>query len=99
MSLQLDLQGLDFCGKSGITDRPKLFGNVKRNEILENTYLMLPVASIPADKKPYGYIVWVVTLYWIVSIAMVYMNKILLSSNVASIPAPLFVTWYYSHLQ
>ncbi len=54
---------------------------------------MLPT-TVPVDKTSYGYIAWVVTLYWIVSIAMVYLNKILLSSKDASIPAPLFVTWY-----
>ena len=55
---------------------------------------MLPThVSPPVDKTSYGYIAWVVTLYWIVSIAMVYLNKMLLSSKDASIPAPLFVTW------
>lgn len=42
----------------------------------------------------------VVAMYWVVSISMVYLNKILLSNEEASIPAPLFVTWwvpkYYS---
>ena len=36
----------------------------------------------------------VVLVYWVVSISMVYSNKLLLSSPAASIPAPLFVTWY-----
>jgi GDP-fucose transporter C1 len=40
------------------------------------------------------YIAYVVTLYWMVSISMVYLNKLLLSNQDASIPAPLFVTWY-----
>ena len=40
------------------------------------------------------YIFGVVAAYWIVSISMVYLNKFLLSSPEASIPAPLFVTWY-----
>jgi GDP-fucose transporter C1 len=35
----------------------------------------------------------IVASYWFVSITMVFVNKILLSSF-ASIPAPLFVTWY-----
>ena len=40
------------------------------------------------------YIASVVTAYWLVSISMVYLNKFLLSNPDASIPAPLFVTWY-----
>jgi GDP-fucose transporter C1 len=39
------------------------------------------------------YVASVVTAYWVVSISMVYLNKIILSDQ-ASIPAPLFVTWY-----
>uniref|UniRef100_A0A6U3XE39 Sugar phosphate transporter domain-containing protein n=1 Tax=Ditylum brightwellii TaxID=49249 RepID=A0A6U3XE39_9STRA len=40
------------------------------------------------------YIASVVTLYWFVSISMVYLNKMLMSNDGVSIPAPLFVTWY-----
>ena len=40
------------------------------------------------------HIAQVVTLYWIVSISMVYLNKILLTNADASIPAPMFVTWF-----
>jgi len=40
------------------------------------------------------YIATVVCMYWVVSISMVYLNKFLLSNPDASIPAPLFVTWY-----
>jgi uncharacterized membrane protein len=40
------------------------------------------------------YIASVIAAYWFVSITMVYLNKILLSNADASIPAPLFVTWY-----
>jgi hypothetical protein len=40
------------------------------------------------------YVTQVIALYWVVSISMVYLNKILLSNEDASIPAPLFVTWY-----
>ena len=36
----------------------------------------------------------VIAAYWIVSISMVYLNKIVLTSDGASIAAPLFVTWY-----
>ena len=36
----------------------------------------------------------VVGTYWFVSIAMVYLNKILMSNEGISIPAPLFVTWF-----
>lgn len=39
-------------------------------------------------------IITVISLYWIVSISMVYLNKILLSNDDASIPAPLFLTWF-----
>lgn len=40
------------------------------------------------------YVASVIAAYWIVSISMVYLNKMLLSNTDASIPAPLFVTWY-----
>lgn len=40
------------------------------------------------------YIMCVVALYWFVSISMVYMNKLLVSNPDASIPAPMFVTWF-----
>ena len=40
------------------------------------------------------YIASVVATYWVVSISMVYLNKILMSNEGMSIPAPLFVTWY-----
>ena len=36
----------------------------------------------------------VVAAYWIVSISMVYLNKLLLSDPQVSIPAPLFITWF-----
>lgn len=39
------------------------------------------------------YIASVVGTYWVISISMVYLNKILMSDGL-SIPAPLFVTWY-----
>lgn len=42
----------------------------------------------------YLYIASVVGTYWVVSISMVYLNKILMSNEGVSIPAPLFVTWY-----
>jgi len=40
------------------------------------------------------YIMYVIATYWMVSISMVYLNKMLLSNKEASIPAPLFVTWF-----
>eukprot|EP00600_Ochromonadales_sp_CCMP1393_P010911 CAMPEP_0175015452 /NCGR_PEP_ID=MMETSP0005-20121125/11182_1 /TAXON_ID=420556 /ORGANISM="Ochromonas sp., Strain CCMP1393" /LENGTH=328 /DNA_ID=CAMNT_0016272421 /DNA_START=69 /DNA_END=1055 /DNA_ORIENTATION=- len=40
------------------------------------------------------YIAGVIASYWTVSISMVYLNKMLLSNEEASISAPLFVTWY-----
>jgi len=40
------------------------------------------------------YIASVVAGYWFISISMVYLNKILMSSEGISIPAPLFVTWF-----
>mmetsp|Transcript_16605 Transcript_16605/g.28163 ORF Transcript_16605/g.28163 Transcript_16605/m.28163 type:complete len:362 (-) Transcript_16605:151-1236(-) len=40
------------------------------------------------------YIASVVATYWFVSISMVYLNKVLMSNEGVSIPAPLFVTWY-----
>ena len=40
------------------------------------------------------YIASVVGTYWCVSISMVYLNKLLMSNDGISIPAPLFVTWY-----
>mmetsp|Transcript_19486 Transcript_19486/g.41708 ORF Transcript_19486/g.41708 Transcript_19486/m.41708 type:complete len:353 (-) Transcript_19486:439-1497(-) len=41
------------------------------------------------------YIASVVGTYWVVSISMVYLNKMLMSDGL-SVPAPLFVTWYQS---
>jgi GDP-fucose transporter C1 len=41
-----------------------------------------------------AYIIVVCFTYWMVSISMVYLNKILMSNDVISIPAPLFVTWF-----
>lgn len=40
------------------------------------------------------YIASIVATYWFVSISMVYLNKVLMSNEGVSIPAPLFVTWY-----
>ena len=40
------------------------------------------------------YVARVISTYWIVSISMVYLNKMLLSNEEASVSAPLFVTWY-----
>ena len=40
------------------------------------------------------YIASVVATYWFVSISMVYLNKILMSSEAVSIEAPLFITWF-----
>ena len=40
------------------------------------------------------YIARVVATYWFVSISMVYLNKVLMSSESVSIPAPLFITWF-----
>jgi solute carrier family 35 (GDP-fucose transporter), member C1 len=40
------------------------------------------------------YIASVVATYWFVSISMVYLNKVLMSSEGVSISAPLFITWY-----
>ena len=47
-----------------------------------------------APTRQTAYIAKVVTAYWVVSISMVYLNKFLLSSESASVPAPLFVTWF-----
>jgi GDP-fucose transporter C1 len=51
-------------------------------------------ATKAAPMANHLYIAYVISTYWVVSISMVYLNKILLSSENASIPAPLFVTWY-----
>eukprot|EP00536_Pseudo-nitzschia_multiseries_P002191 jgi/Psemu1/183038/e_gw1.29.133.1 len=40
------------------------------------------------------YIARVVATYWFVSISMVYLNKVLMSSEAVSIEAPLFITWF-----
>ena len=41
-----------------------------------------------------AYVASVVASYWIVSITLAYLNKILKSNDGVSIPAPLFVEWY-----
>lgn len=43
--------------------------------------------------RKYIKIVLVVTLYWIISISTVFVNKTLLSSTTINLNAPLFVTW------
>lgn len=40
------------------------------------------------------YVASVVSTYWFVSISMVYLNKVLMSNEQMSIPAPIFVTWF-----
>ena len=47
-----------------------------------------------SGKSSFAYIFGVISAYWVVSISMVYLNKMLLSNEEASISAPLFVTWY-----
>jgi len=46
----------------------------------------------PAPIKP-GKVAAVVAFYFVISISLVFLNKVLLSSPGASIDAPLFVTW------
>jgi GDP-fucose transporter C1 len=46
------------------------------------------------DSSEVVHIFQVVAAYWVVSISMVYLNKVLLSSEATSIPAPMFVTWF-----
>lgn len=46
-----------------------------------------------SGKNSLTYVAGVISAYWIVSISMVYLNKMLLSNEEASIAAPLFVTW------
>jgi len=41
-----------------------------------------------------SYIASIVAAYWFVSISMVYVNKVLMSSDKYSISAPFFVTWF-----
>lgn len=58
---------------------------------------MLPTTRDGTMKDESGrmmYVASVVAAYWVVSISMVYLNKVLLSNPDASIPAPLFVTWF-----
>lgn len=54
----------------------------------------LPKAVEEKPTTNFSYVASVVASYWIVSISMVYLNKMLLSNADSSIPAPLFVTWY-----
>mmetsp|Transcript_2650 Transcript_2650/g.7975 ORF Transcript_2650/g.7975 Transcript_2650/m.7975 type:complete len:341 (+) Transcript_2650:87-1109(+) len=51
------------------------------------------MADESAVSKSYK-ILGAVTLYWVISISMVFVNKTLLSSEDAKIDAPLFITWY-----
>lgn len=55
---------------------------------------MLPTTSTMKNESNSGYIASVIAAYWIVSISMVYLNKVLLSNPESAIPAPLFVTWF-----
>eukprot|EP00823_Brevimastigomonas_motovehiculus_P003611 TRINITY_DN2225_c0_g1_i1.p1 TRINITY_DN2225_c0_g1~~TRINITY_DN2225_c0_g1_i1.p1 ORF type:complete len:384 (+),score=51.78 TRINITY_DN2225_c0_g1_i1:127-1278(+) len=66
------------------------------------TIQVAPSPSSPPPPKSYNYvhIASVVTAYFIISISMVFINKVLLSKSssgqAASIPAPLFITWFQS---
>lgn len=40
------------------------------------------------------YVASVVATYWFVSINMVYLNKLLMTNDGVSVPAPLFITWF-----
>lgn len=51
-------------------------------------------AQAKSISKQTGEIVFAVSLYWTVSISMVFINKYLLSSKDLKFEAPLFVTWY-----
>ncbi|CAF2812004.1 unnamed protein product [Rotaria sp. Silwood2] len=59
-----------------------------------------PVSSVTMNnsnntlRKRYMQITFAVTLYWFVSITMVFLNKYLLSSDNVKLDAPLFITWY-----
>lgn len=53
----------------------------------------MTTAAIKMQKKN-AFVCSVVTTYWVVSISMVYLNKMLMSSEDLSIPAPLFVTCF-----
>ena len=53
---------------------------------VENKEMASPGSSL--------YVFQVICLYWVVSISMVYLNKILVSSPDISIPAPVFITWF-----
>lgn len=48
----------------------------------------------PSLVKTYGKITAVVATYWVVSIALVFVNKYLLSSSDLKLDAPMFVTWF-----
>ena len=52
-----------------------------------------PALSSSRHGRSHARIVGVVALYFAVSISMVFVNKMLVSSG-ASVPAPLFVTWF-----
>ncbi len=64
------------------------------------SFLFSLFAMSPKDSKDsdglssHMKIAMVVTAYFVVSIALVFSNKVLLSSPGATIPAPLFVTWF-----
>jgi solute carrier family 35 (GDP-fucose transporter), member C1 len=47
-----------------------------------------------AQMNQHAHIASVIAAYWFVSISMVYLNKMLMSSESVSIPAPLFITWF-----
>ena len=51
--------------------------------------------GLDSDKR-FGEVITVVAAYWVVSISMVYINKVLLSTGDASLQAPLFITMFQS---
>lgn len=53
-----------------------------------------PVSSSPSARNAMHSIFFAVAFYWVISIAMVFVNKALLSDPIGRIDAPLFITWF-----
>ena len=62
--------------------------------LIESLTKLVRLLTMSSQDNNIIYVTSVIATYWVVSITMVYLNKMLLSNAEASISAPLFVTWY-----
>ncbi|KAL1918219.1 uncharacterized protein VTP21DRAFT_3485 [Calcarisporiella thermophila] len=67
---------------------------VSHDEKGSDKYLPSPANASARKQHSTHLILLVVAFYWVVSLAVVFLNKIILSGDEYKFPYPLFVTWY-----